>query len=256
MKKWIFILVTVIFIVLIISLTFDKKTPPQPMKTTSTTPSLTVRKQSITINSEGTPLQVSWAAALPPQVSLYTNLTDKKISNEIMAEKNCKILINGGFYSTTNTHLGLIVSNFETISPLIQSSLFNGFLWIDSAGAKISAASPQNTVRLALQSGPLIMLNNQKLPLEIRNDKPARRMIAAIDNNGLLVFIAIYNEKSKLQGPLLGQLPNIIESFKKKARINIVDAINLDGGSASAFIAGDESIRELAQIGSYFCIIN
>lgn len=249
-------LVAIISITAIINPNFAKKNPPQATKTTSISPSLTIRKQSTTIDSEGNLLRASWAIATPQQVNLYTNLTDKKTSTEIMAEKNCKTLINGGFYSTANTHLGLVISNFETISPLIQSSLFNGFLWIDPTGATISTVSPQNTVRLALQSGPLIMLNNKKLPLKIINDKPARRMIAAIDNNGLLVFIVIYNEKSELQGPLLGQLPNIIESFKQKTRINIVDAINLDGGSASAFIAGDESIRELAQIGSYFCIIN
>lgn len=228
---------------------------PTPNPTISSpTPTITSsKKQSLVINSEQIPIRISWILAQPGRVGLYSNLQAKQTSTTIKSQKNCKALINGGFYSTTNTHLGLIISNFETISSPIQSSLLNGFLWITSKNAIISSSLPPNAVRAAIQSGPLLMQEGKPLLLTIKQDKQDRRMVAATTSDKELIFLAIYGDKSELQGPLLGQLPDIIKLFKQKTNMDIVDAINLDGGSASAFITDFESLSELSMIGSYFC---
>lgn len=65
--------------------------------------------------------------------------------------------------------------------------------------------------------------------------------------------MVFYREQSELEGPMLGKLPEFIETFKKQTGIGIIDAINLDGGSASVFISNYDLLREFATIGSYFC---
>lgn len=163
--------------------------------------------------------------------------------------------MNGGFYSKQNTHLGLFVSNFETISRFSQNSLLNGFLSIDSADKiTISADLPSATPRLGLQSGPLITRNGESLNLSINNDEPNRRIAAGTTRDNKLIFLVFYRDSAEFEGPLLGKLPEIINLFKKQTGIDIVDAINLDGGSASVFVSNYDLLRELTMIGSYFCI--
>ncbi len=216
-------------------------------------PALTL-KQSIVIDVEGIPTRISWAIVNPEQIELYSNLKDQHLSEQIKVDKSCQILINGGFYSKENTHLGLFINNFEVISKSIESSLFNGFLWIDDNNVSISSNPPNTKPRIAIQSGPLLFKNGEPLPLKINNDEPSRRIVAAVTNDNKLIFLAFYRDLSEYEGPRLELLPEIINSFKKQTNIDIVDAINLDGGSASVFITSYTRLNEIAHIGSYFCV--
>jgi hypothetical protein len=92
------------------------------------------------------------------------------------------------------------------------------------------------------------------LPLAIKNDEPNRRIVAATTDNNQLIFMVFYRDSSQFQGPMLGLLPELISMFTRQTGIDIVDAINLDGGSASVFISNYDRLNELAHIGSYFCI--
>lgn len=260
MKKWIFILALIIFLIFA-GVFYLKKTtlklqpPPNVLSETDIFPSPSIWPQSTVIEVDKIPIRISWALVKPEEVELYSNLKEQQLSEQIKVDKSCRVLVNGGFYSKENTHLGLFVSNSEAVSQPIQSALLNGFLLIDSTdNIKISADSPDITPRLGLQTGPLLMQRSQPLLLAINNDEPARRIVAGITSNNELVFLALYKEKSELEGPLLGQLPQIINLFKNQTNINITDAVNLDGGSASVFIANYDLLRELTYIGSYFCI--
>jgi uncharacterized protein YigE (DUF2233 family) len=227
-----------------------------PANTVASTPIPTpvAIKQSIVLDIDNAPIRISWAVANPEEVELYSNLKEQKLSEEIKVNKSCQILVNGGFYSTENTHLGLFVSNFKVISPELNSPLLNGFLWIDGNKVVIGSSSPNINPRIAIQSGPLIMQNRLLSTLEIKNDEPARRIVAGTTSNNELIFLVIYRDGSIYQGPLLGQLPKIIELFNKKAEIDIVNAINLDGGDHSIFISSFDRLDELGHAGSYFCV--
>lgn len=259
MKKWLSVL-TLILLIFGGFFYFRKSTPQSPpnnvlsaIETPTAIP--TFWKQSTVIDISGVPIRISWAIVNPEQVELYSNLKEQELSEEIKVNKNCQILVNGGFYSEEKTHLGLFVSNFETISKSLQSATRNGFLWIDSDEIVIIGSNPPNiTPRLGLQSGPLLMQENLPLPLAIKNDEPNRRIVAAVTSDNKLIFLAFYRDSGDLQGPMLDVLPEIIDLFKKQTGIDIVDAINLDGGSASVFVSNYDLLREFAHIGSYFCI--
>lgn len=263
MKKWIFA-ITLIFII-IAGLFYWRRLIPQPSlpnnKVLSATeapavsPTPHIWKQSTVIDFEGVPIRISWAQVLPKEVELYSNLKEQKLSEEIKVDKSCSVLVNGGFYSKENTHLGLFVSNFEVVSSSIKSSLLDGFVLISTDNQiTITTDPPGVTPRLAFQSGPILMLNKKLLSLVINNDEPSRRIVAAATNSNQLIFLVFYRDQSDLQGPLLGQLPKIIDLFAKQTGIDIVDAINLDGGTHSIFISNYDLLRESSIVGSYFCI--
>jgi len=259
MKRWLAIFILIILF--IVAGFYFKKTP---LKTTETNNVLSavkipvstpvVIKQSTALNLEESLIRASWAEVNPKDVGFYSNLTDQHLSEQIKVDNSCQILVNGGFYSKENTHLGLFVSNSETLSKSIQSDTLNGFLWIDNGNIFIKDSLPEVTPQIAVQSGPLLMQDGKPLVLDINNDSPNRRIVAATTADNKLVFLAFYTDESDLDGPLLGLLPEAVSLFKKQTGINIIDAINLDGGSASFFVTNYVILRELAHVGSYFCI--
>ncbi len=92
------------------------------------------------------------------------------------------------------------------------------------------------------------------MPLVIQHDEPARRTIAAKTRDNTYVFLTVYDENSVFGGPLLSDLPSAVEEISNREEFRIADAINLDGGSASAFYNGDANLSELTSVGSIFCI--
>jgi len=219
------------------------------------TPTPHIWKQSIVLTINKVGIRISWAIVNPQEVELYSNLKEQKLSEEIKVDKSCQVLVNGGFYSKEDTYLGLFVSNFTTISKAIQSATLNGFLTIDSADKLIiSADLPNNSLRLGLQSGPILILNGKPLTLSIKNDEPNRRIVAGATSDDKLIFLVFYRDSSQFEGPLLEELPEMIKLFEKQTGIDILDAINLDGGSASIFISNYDRLNELAHVGNYFCI--
>ena len=228
--------------------------PAAVVDITSTPTSTPALKQSILLNIEGTPTRISWIIVNPEQVELYSNLKDEYLSEQIKVDKSCQILVNGGFYSTENIHLGLFISNFETISQSTKSPTRNGFLWINDNNISIANSFPDINPRIALQTGPLLVKNDEALSLAINNDEPSRRIVAGITDDNKLIFLAFYRDSAEYEGPLLGQLPKAINLLEKQTGINILDAINLDGGKHSVFISNYVRLNELEHIGSYFCV--
>lgn len=216
-------------------------------------PTITI-KQSIVLQVKETPIRISWTIVDPNKVELYSNLKNEQLSEQIKVDNSCQILVNGGFYSKENTHLGLFINNFSLVSQAIESSLLNGFLWIINDNILIGNNFPDTSPKIALQTGPLLFKDSKPLLLAINNDEPSRRIAAAKTSDNKLLFLAFYLDTAEYLGPLLGDLPEIINEFVKQTNFKITDAINLDGGKHSVFITDYERLNELEHIGSYFCI--
>ena len=166
------------------------------------------------------------------QLSLIANFTQKKSSELLIRENNCQNAINGGFYDTNNKPLGLFINSTLNTSS-ITSALVNGYIAIANRPT-IDFDLPENPT-IALQTGPMLMMDGKKLKLIIANDEYARRMIAGITSKGTLVFMTIFVPETEVQGPQLADLPDIIEKISTRLPNKIVNAINLDGGNASIF---------------------
>lgn len=189
-------------------------------------------------------------------ITLFPNFNRKLTAEEAFNTNGCKSLVSGGFYTKEGKPVGLFVSNYNLLQKEKTSSLFNGVFSINDFNTpRISRKAPRDKLRLALQTGPLIVENSFQKSLSIKNDKPARRLVAAITGDNQVIFLIIYKADSVFSGPYLSELPDLTKLLEESLNFGIADAINLDGGTASAFYAEGLKIPELSPIGSYFCLI-
>lgn len=221
----------------------------------STAPTAAARQPpSITFNNET--FAYAYEKKQPPQtLSLIPNFSNPRDVQTLMSENACTSAINGGFYDTDGKPLGYFFTAKRTYGKKIVSPLINGFFWADTSGtAIISTALPDIQYRFALQSGPVLMFNGAAMNLTIQNDERARRMIVAKTADNAILFMTLYLADSAFSGPMLSDLPMILRAVSVKENLDIVDALNLDGGSASAFYGRDTRLSELTPAGSIFCL--
>jgi uncharacterized protein YigE (DUF2233 family) len=188
-------------------------------------------------------------------ITLIPNFGVNLDAKSLADNNQCQEAINGGFYDTAGKPLGFFYANTRMYGTKISSPLVNGFFWTDTnGGALISSDLPHSSYRFAIQTGPLILFNGQALQLTIAQDEHARRMIVGKTSDDRFIFLAVYTADSVYSGPLLSELPSVVDSISRKENLGIADAVNLDGGSASAFYNGETSLSELTPVGSIFCI--
>src|SRR3989344_4783806 len=111
---------------------------------------------------------------------------------------------------------------------------------------------PENLPRAAVQSGPMLMFEGTPLSLRLANDELRRRVIALLVNDEL-IFMTVVGQDSELSGPYLSDLPGLVEAIAGKNGWQVSQAINLDGGTASAFYTDKVYLEELNPVGSIFC---
>ena len=184
---------------------------------------------------------------------LYPNFKDQASSQDLVQQHSCQVLVNAGFYTPDNQPLGWLVSQNQELSSVISSQLFNGFLSI-SQTLDVSSTPPSSLPRLGLQSGPLLIQNQQPLLLKIKDDQSRRRLIALQTTNNRLIFLAITGQDSLFTGPLLADTPSLLTAILSQINQPAQTAINLDGGSASTFYTPDFHLEEFSPIGSFFCV--
>ena len=223
--------------------------PPSPTEPTSDT-----KTKSVSFGTN-TYAYDFISVSTPSAISVIPNFSEKKESRSLMEGNSCTDAINGGFYTKSDSPLGLFRINNHDIGPEIESRLVDGFFWADDQGRiAISSQLPEQSVRFAIQIGPMLISKGDTILLSINKDTHARRMIVAQTTDGLIIFASVYNAESVFDGPKLSDVPAILERISKKENLTISEAINLDGGSASAYYHGDTSLSELTFIGSLFCI--
>lgn len=186
-------------------------------------------------------------------LQLLPNYDAKVSSEELTQIYHCQVLVNGNFYDENDRPLGWLVSQGKTLSPAITSSLFNGYFSLSGSMAAITPSVPPGSVDLGLQSGPLLILDSKPLLLKISNDQPRRRVIVALNNQSELIFLVLTGADSLFSGPLLADTPKLVASLGQAINQNLVAALNLDGGSASAFHTPEVHLNEYVYIGSFFC---
>lgn len=180
------------------------------------------------------------------EAALYGNWKEKKPLKEMAEKYNCQSAINAGFYDIDSMPLGLFVNHELQKDKPRNSNLTNGYVYRKNKRINISYTLEKD-VEWAIQTGPILIKGMKTI-----NDKPARRSVA-IRTGDKAIFATIYSRDSRLDGPTLEELPAVVDDIANKEQWKISTAINLDGGSASAFYAHDIYIPELTMIGSFFC---
>lgn len=218
----------------------------------------TAPETQVLLDHDGSNYTIAWIKVDANRVSLVPNFSEMKTAKTVQREMNCKTVVNGGFYfaiDSENVPIGLFISDGNEISEYRQNSLFDGILSVNEFGTpRITAETPDDALLVAVQTGPMLQSNNFEHELSMTRDKKARRMVAAVTGDNELIFISVYDPETTFFGPLLADLPEIISMFEESENINIADAINLDGGAASAFYSDGIALSEASPVGSFFCV--
>ncbi len=226
---------------------------PLPSVSPTVTPSPRPPRQSMDIEQNGETYRIAWVTTDPGDLTLIPNFTQKRTAKSLIESKECDAVMSGGFYTKDNQPTGLFITEGTTIRSAITNTLLNGYFVVDTqhrAAAQIYV--PAQIPRIGLQTGPVLLQDGNAMKLTIRDDEFARRVVVATDTKGNVVFLVVYNPDNPYEGPTLADLPGLVAEVNKQ--LEITDAINLDGGSASAFIRSDLSLEELTSVGSFFCI--
>jgi hypothetical protein len=146
---------------------------------------------------------------------------------EAMARAKCVAGVNGGYFDEDFAPVGLLIINDRTIGLLQRGRLLSGVLFATSRGMQIVRTDefPHHThSHSAVQAGPFL-IDAGKAVRGLESTREARRTFAALA--GTRMVLGYCSEISLAQ--LAALLAPGLSGFK------IQRALNLDGGSSSAF---------------------
>lgn len=169
----------------------------------------------------------------------------------VMTHDKCLAGVNGGYFDPKGEPVGLLRSNGKQISPWRKARLLSGVLAVDTKSVKLFRADAfprQHAWREAVQCGPFLVDHGNSVA-GLDNQRSARR-----------TFVATTSDEQVLLGycePLtLAQLAQAIASLSS---LQIERAMNLDGGSSSAFWCrakdGTISIPERKQVRDFLALL-
>jgi len=192
------------------------------------------------------------------EVTLISNFKEALSSAEVLSFNHCDFISNGGFYTKENSPLGLFFLKGEKLANYLESDFLSGIISKNRKGditLSRSQLSITADLEFALQSGPYFSLKSETAQ-GFENEK-ARRSLIAQDSKGKIYFLAVYDSGNTFSGPDLSQLKKILSGVNDNNNLELVSAVNLDGGSTLAFLqTGEDSIPEIKKSGSFFCIKN
>jgi exopolysaccharide biosynthesis protein len=147
-----------------------------------------------------------------------------------MAREKCFAGVNGGYFDADFAPIGLLITNGELLTPLKRARLITGVLSASPRGVQILRVrefSRQEKVNAAVQCGPFLV-DHYKPVFGLDDSNSARRTFAATAANDR-ALLGICSEIS------LAELGMILATTPLADDLKIQRALNLDGGSSSAF---------------------
>jgi len=182
--------------------------------------------------------------------------TDLELSSlQYMEREGCLVLTSAAFYNDVGDPLGLLVSQGQTLSSWQGNQLFNGVVGVTTGGIlQVTRDGNEHAWDWAVQAGPVVYEAFQPASLSLAADQPARRVVAVVTTDDKLVLTAIVAEDSLFYGPELRELPEVLQEWQTATGITIKAALNLDGGTASAFLSPTFKLKELKPVGSFICV--
>ena len=146
-----------------------------------------------------------------------------------MKREECVCGVNGGYFDAEFKPIGLRVVDGTTFSPVRRARLITGILLQSDRGVDVVRVSEFSRKKIiaAVQSGPFLVEGNKRIR-GLNDSQLARRTFAGIATNDR-AFLGVCSDVS------LAELANILATAAIIGDSKIRCAMNLDGGSSSAF---------------------
>ena len=172
-----------------------------------------------------------------------------------MPRGNCAAGVNGGYFSPDFAPIGLLISGGKMIAPLQRARLITGVLSASVRGVQILRVrefSRREKISAAVQCGPFLV-DHYELVRGLDDSIAARRTFAATATNDR-ALLGICSEIS------LAKLAAMLATTRLAEDLKIQRALNLDGGSSSAFWFARKdgsafSIREQKPVRDFVAVV-
>jgi exopolysaccharide biosynthesis protein len=162
--------------------------------------------------------------------------------------------VNGGYFDTEFKPIGLRIADGTTFSPSRRARLITGILLQSDRGidvVRVSEFSRTKKIIAAIQSGPFLVEESKRIR-GLNDSQLARRTFAGLATNDR-AFLGVCSDVS------LAELANILAMAPIVADSKTRRAMNLDGGSSSAFwfaredgsafsISGRKAVRDFVAV--------
>jgi len=187
-------------------------------------------------------------AVFPAKANLTLRLIDNPTGSADLREAapahGCIAGVNGGYFDPGFAPLGLRVSNGVVVRPILRARLMTGILLAKSGAIQIlrtSEFSIRSKPTVAVQCGPLLVDGGRPVS-GLNGNRPARRTFAAV--SGERAALGVCSETS------LASAAEILAALRLPDQSKVVRALNLDGGSSTAFWfkRSDGSVFSISEI--------
>lgn len=144
--------------------------------------------------------------------------------------------VNGGYFKSDRTPLGLMVSRGTTLHPWESSKILTGVLAVPKEGGAMlwrnAEFRPGAGLREALQAGPFLVDHGKAVP-GLNATRSAERTVLLADRRGVTALLTT--------GPVtLAELGRLLATPGLWPDLKIDRVLNLDGGSSTAlWVAAD-----------------
>jgi exopolysaccharide biosynthesis protein len=147
--------------------------------------------------------------------------------------------VNGGYFDPQNAPVGLLITDGKLIAPLRKARLLSGVLVVTKTRVELLRSgeySSRKNASAAVQCGPFLV-DGGKPVVGLNATRPARRtfVITIGAERGAIGFCSAVT---------LAELGDILAT----AELKVQRALNLDGGSSSAFwFAGERGVTSISE---------
>lgn len=217
-----------------------------------------VEHRRIELSDDGTGERATLDLALfstkSATVRVIDNPTGKNNLAAVMRRENCLAGVNGGYFDPEDKPVGLLVSDGKVIAPLRKARLLSGVMLVSNGQLQLLRTAEYSSKRkptAALQCGPFLVDRAQPVP-GLNDTRPARRTF-------VLTGAADRTAIGFCSGVTLAQLAKILATPEIASGLKVQRALNLDGGSSSAFWFARErepfSISEQKTVRNFVVIV-
>ncbi|PYI91329.1 MAG: hypothetical protein DME97_13635 [Verrucomicrobia bacterium] len=179
--------------------------------------------------------------------SAIVRVTDNPTGNEdlasMMRRRRGVAGVNGGYFDPQNAPVGLLISDGKLIAPFRKARLLSGVLVTTKGRLELLRAaeySSRKTATAALQCGPFLVDGSAAVS-GLNNTRPARRtfVLTTGSDRAAIGFCSPVT---------LAQLGEILATVRLTPELKVQRALNLDGGSSSAFwFAGERGVFSIPE---------
>jgi exopolysaccharide biosynthesis protein len=217
-----------------------------------------VEHRRIVLTESETDEQATLDLALFPTKSATLRVIDNPAGADnlaaVMRRENCLAGVNGGYFDPDDKPVGLVISDGNVIAPLRKARLLSGVMIVSNGRIQLlrmAEYSPKRKATAALQCGPFLVDRGQ--PVAGLNDtRSARRtfIVTAGSDHAAIGFCSDVT---------LAELGKILATPGVAPDQKVQRALNLDGGSSSAFwFAGERdpfSISEQKRVRNFVAVV-